>query len=235
MKCSHAGWGWLCYILLEIIRSTLFFLVMITFRVNMNSGSLTGFVFFSNMIINSVYFYPALLALPQYLAGYWPFHVILAFYGIWSLEFLHVLVPPFWVSSSLSTLQVISLWTNVWEATLQYGAGDTHTDSTNDSCPPWYVPDQGKCFYSHKLQQTLNQYQQSAELQIGYCMTVTNSGQVVSQCPYTQQTFNSSDLHSIYQVLPPELDEENETLCVKYSCAESVRMGVDSLYTGTMD
>ena len=103
------------------------------------------------------------------------------------------------------------------EANLQYGAENTHIDSTNGSCPPWYVPDQGKCSYSHKLPQILNQYQQSAELQIGYCITVTNSGQVISQCPYIQQTFNSSDLHSIYRVLPRELDEVNETMCSAFN------------------
>ena len=109
VKCSHSGWGWLWYILLEIIPSTLFFLVMIIFRVNVNSGSLTAFVFLSNTIINTLYFYPSLMMIPQHVAGYWPFHIVLALYGIWSLEFLRFLVPPFCVSSSLNILQVISL------------------------------------------------------------------------------------------------------------------------------
>ena len=109
VKCSHSGWGWLWYILLEIIPSTLFFFIMIIFRVNVNSGSLTAFVFLTNIIVNTVYFYPSLIIIPQHVAGYWPFHIVLALYGIWSLEFLHFLVPPFCVSSSLKTLQVISL------------------------------------------------------------------------------------------------------------------------------
>ena len=109
VKCSHSGWGWLWYILLEIIPSTLFFLVIIIFRVNVNSGSLTGFVFLSNIIINTVYFYPVQIMLMQHLAGYWPVNIVIALYGIWSLELLHLLIPPFCVSSSLTTLQVISL------------------------------------------------------------------------------------------------------------------------------
>ena len=109
VKCSHSGWGWLWYILLEIIPSTLFFLVMIIFRVNVNSGSLTGFVFLANMILITVYFHPYLIILPQHYAGYWPLNTVFALYGIWSLEFLRFLVPPFCVSSSLNTLQVISL------------------------------------------------------------------------------------------------------------------------------
>ena len=80
-------------------------------------------------------------------------------------------------------------------------------------------------------------YHQSAELQIGYCMTAIRTGQIVSQCPYVQQRFNASELNSIYQVLPlDELDEVNETLCsVKDSCAVSVRMDMVSLCTDTMD
>ena len=130
VKCSHSGWGWLWCILLEILPSTLFFLVMITFRVNVNSSSLTGFVFLSNVIINTLYFYPSLIIIPQHniiagywlfhihpflmtiprhLAGYWPLHIVLALFGVWSLELLHFLIPPFCVSSSLNTLQVISL------------------------------------------------------------------------------------------------------------------------------
>ena len=109
VKCSHSGWGWLWYILLEIIPSTLFFLVMIIFRVNVNSGSLTGFVFLTNIILITVYVHPSLIIIPQHVAGYWPLNIVLALYGIWSLEFLHFLVPPFCVCSSLNTLQVISL------------------------------------------------------------------------------------------------------------------------------
>ena len=109
VKCSHSGWKWLWYYLVEIIPSTILFLVMIVFRVNVKSGSLTGFVFLSNVIINTVYFNPSLIILAQHLAGHWLMNIILALYGIWSLESLHFLVPPFCVSSRLNTLQVIGL------------------------------------------------------------------------------------------------------------------------------
>ena len=82
---------------------------MIIFRVTVNSDSLTEFGFLSNVIINTVYFNPSLILLAQQLAGYWPLNILFALDGIWILNFLHFLVPPFCVSSGLNTFQVISL------------------------------------------------------------------------------------------------------------------------------
>ena len=39
--------------------------------------------------------------------GYLPIQV---FYGIWDLSFLQFVIPPFYISTSLSTLQLVSLW-----------------------------------------------------------------------------------------------------------------------------
>ena len=88
---------------------------------------------------------------------------------------------------------------------------------THCNCPPWYVLESGECSYSNQLPQILNQYEKTAELQLGYCMTVTHYGQVVSRCPYIQQTYNSSEMHSIYRILPDDLDEVNETLCFQFN------------------
>ena len=88
------------------------------------------------------------------------------------------------------------------------------SQSSNGSCPPWYIPDgEQKCSFSNQLPQIMNQYEDTAELEIGYCMTVTNSSQVVSQCPYMLYTRNFNQFHSIYQVLPSDLDEVNASMC----------------------
>ena len=97
------------YLLLELIPSTLFFLIMIIFRVNINSGSLTALVFISNIIISPVYFYPSLIMLPQLHLGNWSINIVLALYAFWSLEFLRFLVPPFCLSDNINTLQLVSL------------------------------------------------------------------------------------------------------------------------------
>ena len=110
VKCGGSGWWrWFVYLLLELVPSTLYFLIVIIFRVNINSGSLTAFVFLSNVIISTNFFYPSLIMLPQLYLGKWPINVVLTLYGFWSLEFLHFLVPPFCLSDSINILQLVSL------------------------------------------------------------------------------------------------------------------------------
>ena len=110
VKCASSGWSrWFVYLLLELVPSTVFFLIVITFRVNINSGSLTAFVFFSNNIITTNFLYPVLIMLPQLYLGKWVIYTILTLYGFWSLEFLRFLVPPFCLSDSINSLQLISL------------------------------------------------------------------------------------------------------------------------------
>ena len=87
-------------------------------------------------------------------------------------------------------------------------------DSRNGSCPPWYYrDDEDKCSFSHQLPQIVNQYGNTSELEMGYCMTRTNSSLVVTGCPYTPNAHNLSQYHSIYQVLPKQLDQVNDSLC----------------------
>ena len=109
VECSSLALKWVGFILLEFIPPTLIFLVMLIFRVNINSSGLSGFIFIAHVVIASVFFYPALITIPQYLFGYWPLQVLLALYGFWNLDFMQFMVPPFCVSPRLSTLGFISL------------------------------------------------------------------------------------------------------------------------------
>ena len=87
--------------------------------------------------------------------------------------------------------------------------------SRNENCPLQYFLDgEGKCSFSHKLPKFIKKYGNTSELDMGLCMTVTNSSLVVSQCPYLPvNTHNFSQYHSIYQVLPNQLDQVNNSLC----------------------
>ena len=109
VKCSSSVLKWVGFILLEFIPPTLIFLVMLIFRLNINAGGLTGYIYFAHVIIPTVFFYPSLVTLPQRLFGYWPLQILLALYGIWNLNFLHFIVPPYCISPRLSILQLISL------------------------------------------------------------------------------------------------------------------------------
>ena len=87
------------------------------------------------------------------------------------------------------------------------------------SCPPWYSPDKdGECSFIHQLPNIVRQYGNSSELEMGFCMTVTNTSIVVGQCPYTPVSRNIGHLyHNIYQVLPTDVDQVNSSLCAPYN------------------
>ena len=109
VKCSNSVWKWIGFILLLFTPPTLFFLVFLILNINFHSGRLTGFIFFSHTIITTTFFIPSLIILPQSLFGYWPLQILLALYGIWNLNFMQLMITPFCVSTSLSTLQLVSL------------------------------------------------------------------------------------------------------------------------------
>ena len=109
VKCSSSAWKWLLYGFLLFIPPTLLFLTFITVNVKIHSGGLSAFIFFSQMIINNVFFCPSLISISQRLFGYWPMQILLALYGVWSLNVVQFMIPPFCVSTHLTTLQVVSL------------------------------------------------------------------------------------------------------------------------------
>lgn len=109
VKCSSSVGNWIAYILLIFIPPTILFVLSLFLSINVHCGCLTGFIYFSHLLIMSIYFYPGMIILSQQYYGYWPTQVFLALYGVWSLDFLQFLIPPFCVSTHLTELQLISL------------------------------------------------------------------------------------------------------------------------------
>ena len=93
------------------------------------------------------------------------------------------------------------------------------SENADMTCPPWYHHDGDcECTFVHQLPQIVRQYGNSSELQMGFCMTVTNTSIVVAQCPYIPVGHNIRHLyHNIYRVLPSHLDEVNSSLCAPYN------------------
>ena len=92
-------------------------------------------------------------------------------------------------------------------------------NSSDFACPPWYSQNaDGECSFIHQLPQIVCQYGNSSELEMGFCMTVTNTSIVVGQCPYIPVSRNIGHLyHNIYQVLPTDVDQVNSSLCAPYN------------------
>ena len=109
VKCSGSAWNWVTYILLLFVPPTILFMVLLVVNINVHSGALTGFIFFSHTITSTAFFFPSLFTLSQSLFGYWPVQILLALYGIWDLDFMQFVVSPFCVTTTLTTLQLVSL------------------------------------------------------------------------------------------------------------------------------
>ena len=109
VECSNSSWKLIGYIILLFIPQTILFLIFLLLNINVHSGNLTGFIYFSHVLFSTTFFFPSLVILSQEVIGYWPMQIVLALYGVWSLEFLQFLMPPFCVSTHLTELQLISL------------------------------------------------------------------------------------------------------------------------------
>ena len=77
VKCSNTGVKWIGFILLLFTPPTIFFLMFLILNINVHSGKLNSFIYFSHIILTTIFFFPALVILPQTLFGYWPFQILL--------------------------------------------------------------------------------------------------------------------------------------------------------------
>ena len=109
VECSSSFINVIGYIILLFVPPTIVFVVFLALNVNIHSGKLTGFIYISHTIFTTAFFYPIIIILFEEICGYWPTSIILLLYGIWSLDALQFLIPPFCVSKNLTALQLTSL------------------------------------------------------------------------------------------------------------------------------
>ena len=108
VKCSSSAVKWISYILLLFTPPIISFFAFLILNINVHSGRLTGSIYFSHIIVATSFFFPSLIILPQSLFGYWPMQILLAPYGVWSLDFLKFMIPPFCVRLLVPVCQLCS-------------------------------------------------------------------------------------------------------------------------------
>ena len=87
VQCHHIHWNWARYIMAAYLPLTLFYLIVLFFKVNVVSGHLHHVVFFSQVISTpalSRIMYQTLVKSP---AVFISFGVLQSLYGIWNLDF----------------------------------------------------------------------------------------------------------------------------------------------------
>ena len=111
-KCWGHGLGWLAYISLTVIQTTVLYIVVVVFHVSATSPPLSIFVFVCHLAVYTFRSQPDLYLFYAYELGKFShgfLKVVLAFSGLWSLDFFHPIVPPFCVSPNMKNLHAFAL------------------------------------------------------------------------------------------------------------------------------
>ena len=98
--------GFLSTILIKIIPITVFYLVILIFRINLTSSPMTCFIFYSHLVMNAIIIDRGH---PVDQIVYQPNNfrtVLIAFYGMWNLDFFKYILPPFCLSSHLKQTHI---------------------------------------------------------------------------------------------------------------------------------
>ena len=111
-KCWGHGYGWVLYFFLELFPITVMYFLVVIFHIRATSSPLSALVFMSQIVVYTVRLnVPLHMYLKNELTGfpYAALQVLLVLCGIWSLDFLRSVIPPFCVSSSIKNVHGLPL------------------------------------------------------------------------------------------------------------------------------
>ena len=112
VQCSDYDYNWAKYLAVAFLPLTVFFVIVITFRVSATSGSMNAFILVSQIL--STPFLLRSFDIPTYChKGHtlmcWFLYILFSRYGIWNHDFFRLLYEPFCLHPSMTTLQVLAL------------------------------------------------------------------------------------------------------------------------------
>ena len=96
------GLGWLLYVTLTIIPTTVLYIIVVIFCVSVTSLPLNAFVLLCHLTVYTFRLQPDLYLLSENEA-------MLALCGLWNLDFICPIVPPFCVSPNMTNLHAFAL------------------------------------------------------------------------------------------------------------------------------
>ena len=114
-NCSHeAGYQWFVFIALKFVPVTLFFFIMLIFRVGATSGSLNGFVFFAQVFTtaNNLKLFSVLstTAIGVSTNAFLNFSkVIFTLYAFLNLDFFRLFVGGYCLDAGINTVQAVAV------------------------------------------------------------------------------------------------------------------------------
>ena len=105
-KMCNNWYGIPLYLFLEFVPITLFYFIILLFRVNITSAPMVAFVFYSQIIVATFLEFGIVLKFENSAAYYFA-QAYVTFYGFWNLDFFRFILPPFCVSSTLRNMHII--------------------------------------------------------------------------------------------------------------------------------
>ena len=105
LPCLESLSGWVLYIFLAVFPTTIFFLIVIIFKIRVTSAPMNAFIFACQVVSNLT---------NSQLINASPFVQVMAIvlstiYGFWNLDFFRFVIPSFCVSERLTPIQVLAL------------------------------------------------------------------------------------------------------------------------------
>ena len=110
VECSDYKYNWLKYITVAFLPLTLFYIVILVFRLNAFSGSINATIIVCQLLTISM-----LLRFCQLTASDMPtasaviMQIFMTLYSIWNLDFLRTVYKPFCLHPKLTTLQAFAM------------------------------------------------------------------------------------------------------------------------------
>ena len=108
-NCTNAWYGLPLYLFLEFVPITIFYFIVLCFKINVTSAPMVAFVFYCQIGVSTF-----LIMSNRYLFDtthtYKFLNILITFYGIWNLDFFRYIVPPFCVSPHIKPIQITFLY-----------------------------------------------------------------------------------------------------------------------------
>ena len=107
-NCTDAWYGVPLYLFLEFVPITVFYLIVLAFRIGLTSAPFTAFVLFSQFAVTAVTTVFGPFSFEASPVIYY-FSAVITFYGFWNLDFFRYIIPPFCLSPNLRIIHIVFL------------------------------------------------------------------------------------------------------------------------------
>ena len=105
-KSEYCQWGWLFYILSELVPVTLMFVIILVLNINFTSGTISGFILFSQLLDTVLVNGSGVVKYPKGVSVLsWGYQLI---YGIFTMEFFNIEPLSFCLWEGATVLDVLA-------------------------------------------------------------------------------------------------------------------------------